>query len=70
MNTNNNTNLVQINDIEIKTENITDQVVDEKLNDAMTPTTEIEFTPEEAQMAGAFKEDAISVSDAEESQID
>lgn len=70
MNTNNNTNLIQINDIEIKTENITDQVVDEKLNDAMTPTTEIEFTPEEAQMAGAFKEDAISVSDAEESQID
>lgn len=70
MNTNNNTNSVQINDIEIKTENITDQVVDEKLNDAMTPTTEIEFTPEEAQMAGAFKEDAISVSDAEESQID
>lgn len=70
MNTNNNTNLIKINDIEIKTENITDQVVDEKLNDAMTPTTEIEFTPEEAQMAGAFKEDAISVSDAEESQID
>lgn len=61
----NNTNLIQI-----KTENITDQVVDEKLNDAMTPTAEIEFTPEEAQMAGAFTEDAISVNDAEESQID
>ena len=53
-----------------KTENIINQVVDEKLNDAMTPTVEIEFTPDEAEKAGAFIEDAISVSDAEESQID
>lgn len=65
-----NTNLKQINEMEIIPENIIDQVVDEKLNDAMTPTTQIEFTPEEAEIAGAFKEEAISESDAEESQID
>lgn len=39
-------------------------VVIDKLRDAATPAFEAEFTPEEAEIAGAFSEDALSESDA------
>jgi hypothetical protein len=45
-------------------------VLAEKLNDAMTPGFEVEFDPEEAERAGAFQEDALSEADALDSCID
>lgn len=36
-----------------------------KLADAMTPGAQIEFDPSEAEQAGAFQEQALSVDDAE-----
>ena len=45
-------------------------VLAEKLSDAMVPGAIVEFDPEEAEMAGAFVEDALSESDALESDID
>lgn len=39
--------------------------VAEKLADAMTPGVQIDFDPTEADQAGAFQEDALSVADAE-----
>ncbi|MCO6559775.1 MAG: conjugal transfer protein TraD [Gilliamella sp.] len=44
-------------------------IVDEKLSDA-TIKKDIPFDPDEADFAGAFKEDAISLTDAEESEYD
>ena len=41
---------------------LSDQV-DQKLKDAMVPGEGIEFTLEEAELAGAFMETAISVED-------
>ncbi len=46
------------------------EVLLEKLNDAMTPGHQSELDPEEAEMAGAFFEDALSEEDALESDID
>jgi hypothetical protein len=45
-------------------------VLDEKLNDALTPGFEAECDPQEAEEAGAFKEDALSEQDAIDSAID
>ena len=45
-------------------------VLEEKMTDAMTPGFEVEFSPEEADLAGAFVENAISEQDALESVID
>jgi hypothetical protein len=45
-------------------------VLAEKLNDAMTPGFEVEFDPDEAERAGAFKEDALSEADALDSCLD
>jgi hypothetical protein len=45
-------------------------VLAEKLADAMVPGAIVEFDPEEAERAGAFVEDALSESDALESDID
>ena len=45
-------------------------IVDEKLVDALTPGYQVEFDPEEAEEAGAFKEDALNEEDAAESNID
>ena len=42
----------------------------EKLLDALTPGCQIEFDPDEAYMAGAFFEDALSEEDALASDID
>lgn len=44
--------------------------IDEKIVDAMTPGFEAEFDPEEAEKAGAFREDAISEGDALNSSAD
>jgi hypothetical protein len=42
----------------------------EKLIDSLTPGFQAEFDPEEAEMAGAFAEDALSEQDAAESSMD
>ncbi len=47
-----------------------DHIVFEKLHDAMTPGAEVEFTPEEAERAGVFAEDALSEEDAADSAGD
>ena len=41
-----------------------DAALHEKLADALTPGFEAEFDPEEAERAGAFREDALSALDA------
>jgi hypothetical protein len=45
-------------------------VVKEKLTDIQTPGFMAEFDPDEADEAGAFEEDALSVEDAKESTVD
>ena len=50
--------------------NDADQVLTEKLRDALTPGFAAEFDPDEAQRAGAFVEDALSETDAAESAPD
>lgn len=52
------------------TESTTQGIVYDKLNDALTPGAQIEFSPNEAFMAGAFLEDALSEEDARDSDID
>lgn len=51
-------------------EKSTAEVLREKLDDAMTPGYQAEFDPEEAEMVGAFVEDALSEQDAIESGLD
>ncbi len=46
------------------------EIIHEKLLDAEIPGFQAEFDPLEAQMLGAFKEDALSEQDALESTID
>jgi hypothetical protein len=46
------------------------EALSEKLTDADTPGYQVEFDPEEAELAGAFIEDAISEQDAIESSVD
>jgi hypothetical protein len=46
------------------------EVIQERLLDAEIPGFQAEFDPLEAQMLGAFKEDALSEQDALESTID
>ena len=53
------------NDREVKR-----QVIAQKLFDAQTPGFQAEFDPDEAELLGAFKEDALSETDAQESSID
>lgn len=47
-----------------------DEVVSAKFQDASVPGFEAEFSPDEAQRAGAFVEDALSAEDALESAAD
>jgi hypothetical protein len=47
-----------------------DDVLANKLADAMIPGFEAEFDPNEAEWAGAFLEDALSEADALDSCID
>ena len=42
----------------------------EKLMDLDVPGREVEFTPEEADILGAFPEDALTYEEAKESSID
>ncbi len=49
---------------------IINQVVDEKLHDAETPGFQAEFSALEAEIAGAFEEDALSEEDALDSTSD
>ena len=46
------------------------EIIQEKLLDAEIPGFQAEFDPLEAQMLGAFKEDALSEQDALDSTID
>lgn len=49
---------------------IIDQVIKEKLLDAETPGFEVEFSPDEAELLGAFEETALTEKDALDSVID
>ncbi len=49
---------------------ILDQVIKEKLLDAETPGFEAEFSPDEADLLGAFEETALTEKDALDSVID
>jgi len=49
---------------------IMDQVIKEKLLDAETPGFEAEFSPDEADLLGAFEETALTEKDALDSVID
>ncbi len=49
---------------------IIDQVIKEKLLDAETPGFEVEFSPDEADLLGAFDEAALTEKDALDSVID
>lgn len=46
------------------------QVIALKLFDAQTPGFQAEFDPDEAELLGAFKEDALNETDALDSSID
>lgn len=46
------------------------ELVDKKLNDAMVPGFVVPMDPDEAEMAGAFEETAMSLEDALESSND
>ncbi len=46
------------------------EAVREKMKDALTPGFQVEFAPDEAELAGAFVEDALSEQDAAESGDD
>lgn len=50
--------------------NLNDELLAEKINDATTPGVQIEFEPEDATAVGAFKEHALTESEAQESQLD
>ncbi|MEQ1544588.1 hypothetical protein [Methyloglobulus sp.] len=49
---------------------VADEVLIDKLTDAMTPGFASEFDPDEAERAGAFEEDALNEADALDSCID
>ena len=46
------------------------QVIALKLFDAQTPGFQAEFDPDEAELLGAFREDALSETDALDSSVD
>ncbi|BDQ68667.1 MULTISPECIES: conjugal transfer protein TraD [Shewanella] len=51
--------------------NVTEQsVIDAKLDDALTPQLQVEVSPIEADLMGAFIEDAMSEEDALTSALD
>lgn len=52
------------------TDEITNALIREKLLDAATPGYAVEFDAREAEMAGAFAEDALSEADAADSVHD
>ena len=54
---------------EVNSKELCDVVIG-KFDDAQTPGASVGFDPEEAELAGAFKEDSISEQEAIESSID
>lgn len=44
--------------------------LNEKLADVMVPGFEADFDPHEAEQAGSFREDALSIDDAADSSSD
>lgn len=46
------------------------QALNEKMTDVLVPGFEAEFDPDEAEQAGSFTEDALSVEDATDSSTD
>ena len=50
--------------------NIRHQVIAQKLVDAQTPGFQAEFDPDEAELLGAFAEDALNEVEALDSSID
>lgn len=51
-------------------ETTTREIVQEKLNDLMIPGFIAEVSPEEAQLMGAFEEDALTEKEAQEAAHD
>ena len=51
-------------------ENIVQETINKKLDDTMIPGFVADFDPEEAELAGAFHEDALSERDAQDSVVD
>jgi hypothetical protein len=47
-----------------------DTAIREKLADALIPGFQAEFDPDEAELVGAFQEDALSEQDALDSAVD
>jgi hypothetical protein len=54
----------------IPIKDVIEAVIKEKLLDSMTPGFQAEFDPEEAELAGAFIEDALSEEEALASDVD
>jgi len=52
------------------TDHKNDDLLKDKLEDAMVPGHVVEFDPPEAEQVGAFQEDALSEDDAMDSAID
>lgn len=52
------------------TDHKNDDLLKDKLDDAMVPGNVVEFDPPEAERVGAFEEDALSEDDAMDSAID
>ena len=59
-----------IEDSNVDLQGDADSVIRQKLLDSQIPGFQAEFDPDEAERAGAFVEDALSVEDALESAID
>ncbi|MCK9709865.1 hypothetical protein [Pseudomonas syringae] len=51
-------------------ESVRETALADKLADAMVPSFEVEFDPQEADEAGCFREDALNDQDATESGFD
>lgn len=63
-------NDLRASELDVEDVAVSAAVVHEKITDGFTPGYQVEFTPEEADSAGAFVEDALSELDAVESSID
>lgn len=61
---------LDISDTGLSDQEMKRQLIAQKLVDAQTPGFQAEFDPDEAELLGAFTEDALSEIDAQESSID
>lgn len=53
-----------------ETDDLDPEILQQKLLDAQIPGFQAEFDPHEAELLGAFTEDALTEKDAQESVID